>query len=63
MKERIINALISCDWWNAGVKSSKEMCPSSSIEEIAEYLAREFSSEYAETAQKIMLNERGAINE
>lgn len=39
MKEKIITALISCDWWNSDVKSSKEMCPSSSIEEIAEYLA------------------------
>lgn len=46
MKEIIINALISCDWWNAKVKSGKEMSPSSSIEDIAEYLSQEFSRHY-----------------
>lgn len=39
MKEKIIDILISCDWWNHNVKSSKEVSPSSSIEEIAEYIA------------------------
>ena len=38
MKEILINVLISCDWWNCGVKSSKDFSPSSSIEEIADYL-------------------------
>lgn len=39
-KELIINMLISCDWWNHNVKSCEEVSPSSSIEEIAEYLAQ-----------------------
>lgn len=39
MEERIIELLISCDWWTHGVVSTKELAPSSSIEEIARYLS------------------------
>lgn len=45
-KEKIINILISCDWWNHNVQSCKEVSPSSSIEEIAEYLAGEFKKQW-----------------
>ncbi len=51
MKEKIIDILISCDWWNHGVASCKEISPSSSIEEIAEYLAMEFEKD-KNTVQK-----------
>lgn len=40
MKEDIINVIISCDWWNTGCKSEKSFAPSSSIEEIAEYITK-----------------------
>lgn len=42
MKQKIINLLVSCDMQNSNVLSCKEMSPSSSIEEIAEYICNYF---------------------
>lgn len=39
MKEKIISLLIECDMHNGMVLSDKSMAPSSSIEEIAEYIS------------------------
>lgn len=39
MKEKIINLLVACDMQNEGVLSNRELSPSSSIEEIAEYIS------------------------
>lgn len=51
MEERIIELLISCDWWMHGVVSVKELAPSSSIEEIAKYLS-EVDSKLKSEVQK-----------
>lgn len=51
MEERIIELLISCDWWMHGVVSVKELAPSSSIEEIARYLS-DISSKMNSEVQK-----------
>lgn len=42
MKEYLIKLLIECDELNHSVATHKSMCPSSSVEEIAEYMSREF---------------------
>lgn len=39
MKEKIISLLIECDMRNGMILSDKSMAPSSSIEEIAEYIS------------------------
>lgn len=38
MKEKIIELILKCDYANANVISNKDMCPSCSIDEIAEDL-------------------------
>lgn len=40
MKEFLINLLIQCDMYNADVLSHAQMAPSSSIEEIADYISK-----------------------
>lgn len=42
MKQKIINLLVSCDMQSSNVLSCNEMSPSSSIEEIAEYICNHF---------------------
>ena len=44
MKEKIISLLIECDEKNEMVLSDKSMSPSSSIEEIAEYIGDYFKN-------------------
>lgn len=38
MKEKLIELILKCDYANAKVISNKDMCPSCSIDEIAENL-------------------------
>lgn len=42
MKEKIINLLVACDMQNEDVLSNRLLSPSSSIEEIAEYICNHF---------------------
>ena len=44
MKEKIINLLIACDMQEEGVLSSRTLSPSSSIEDIANYIGNYFKN-------------------
>lgn len=44
MQEKLIELLIKCDETNCGIRSNEDMCPSSSISEIAEFIATYITS-------------------
>lgn len=44
MKEKIINLIIACDMQKEGVLSGRALSPSSSIEEIADYIGDYFKN-------------------
>ena len=51
MKEKIISLLIECDMHNGMVLSDKSMAPSSSIEEIAEYISSSITRQQGVSAR------------
>lgn len=46
MKDKLIELIIACDKELHGIATHKSMCPSSSIEEIAEYMSKNISNDF-----------------